>query len=350
VQLCQRFGAKFFCAVATAADAKRLSLELDVDEQSITTSMPGDDISSAIEKWLALNNLGGFDIVFNLQGTAMHGTEINSMTAMGHYIHHNLTSSDRANIPLGVLITQLINISTLVERYPSRITASLADLLAAQTSERFKLPSHSVSFSKISNTTPFSISKTHSLPIAPNVRSSIHVTESGQLFDPQKCYLLVGGSSELGVRITVWMASRGARHFVLTSRRGPRALTKVDLQYLCYLRSSDISVRVLPADAGKRQDMETVIVRANEMAPIGGIFLMTVVSRDGLFSSMDQKAFDDVYFSKVRTLKTILSCVNPATLDFLLLFSTIGSVFGNAGQAAYCASQLSVILHCFNLY
>ena len=213
MQLCQRFGAKFFCAVATVADAKRLSVELHVDEQSITTLMPGDDISSAIQTWLAMNNLGGFDVIFNLQGT-----EINFMTAMGHYIHHNLTSSDRANIPLGVLITQLIDISTLVERYPSRITASLANLLAAQTSEHFKLLSHSVSFSKISNAAPFSISKPLSLPIVPNVQSSIHVTEAGQLFDPQKCYLLVGGSSELGVCITVWMASCGARHFVLTSR------------------------------------------------------------------------------------------------------------------------------------
>lgn len=66
---------------------------------------------------------------------------------------------------------------------------------------------------------------------------------------------------------------------------------------------------------------------------------MTVVSRDGLFSGMKQESFDNVYFSKV-TLNTLLRLVNPAALDFLLLFSTIGSVFGNAGQSAYCASQL----------
>ena len=67
---------------------------------------------------------------------------------------------------------------------------------------------------------------------------------------------------------------------------------------------------------------------------------MTVVSRDGLFSGMKQESFDNVYFSKVIALNTLLRLVNPAALDFLLLFSTIGSVFGNAGQSAYCASQL----------
>ncbi|EGN96478.1 hypothetical protein SERLA73DRAFT_17270, partial [Serpula lacrymans var. lacrymans S7.3] len=72
---------------------------------------------------------------------------------------------------------------------------------------------------------------------------------------------------------------------------------------------------------------------------IGGIFLMTVVLRDGKFTNLTQQSFDEVYQSKVDALTTLLSCVNPASLDFLLLFSTIGSVFGNAGQAAYCASQ-----------
>ncbi|EGO03427.1 hypothetical protein SERLA73DRAFT_83383, partial [Serpula lacrymans var. lacrymans S7.3] len=67
---------------------------------------------------------------------------------------------------------------------------------------------------------------------------------------------------------------------------------------------------------------------------------MTVVLRDAKFTNLTQQSFDDVYQSKVDVLTTLLSCVNPASLDFLLLFSTIGSVFGNAGQAAYCASQL----------
>jgi hypothetical protein len=347
VQICQRFGAKFLCTVATLPDARRLSRELRVDELSIMTSAPGDDISLAIQAWLTKNELDGFDVAFNLQGTAMHGTEINFMTATGHYIHHQTTSPSRTNIPLGAPITQVINMSALVERYPTRVAATLADILAAHTAQRFKLPFHSLSFSKFANPAYLSIPKADSFAIAPNVPSSIHVIESGQLFDPGKSYLLVGGSSELGVRIAVWMVSRGARNFVLTSRRGPKALTKVDSQYLYYLRSSGVSVNVLAADAGKEKDMTTVVIRANEMAPVGGIFLMTVVSRDGLFSSMDQRSFDDVYLSKVQTLNTILACIDPATLDFLLLFSTIGSVFGNAGQAAYCASQLLVSITFF---
>ena len=326
------------CTVSSLTDAKRLSHELRVDESSVITSAPGDDISLNIQAWLASNKHDGFDVAFNLQGTALHGTEFNFMTATCHYIHHQTTTSASTNIPVGAPITQVINISTLVERYPARVTATLANILAAHTAERFKLPSHCLSFSKLF----LSVSKADSLAIAPNVSSSIHVIESGQLFNPAKSYLLIGGSSELGVRIAVWMVSRGARKFILTSRRGPTALNKVDSQYLYYLRSSGVSVKVLAADAGIERVMKKVMIQANEMGPVGGIFLMTVVSRDGLFATMDQRSFDDVYLSKVQTLDTVLACIDPATLDFLLLFSTIGSVFGNAGQAAYCASQLSV--------
>ena len=307
------------------------------------TSAPGDDISLAIQAWLTRNKVDGFDLVFNLHGAAIHGTEINFITAMGRYIHHQTTTSAPTNIPLGASVTQVINISTLVERYPTRVRLTLADILASHTTERFKLPSHSLSFSKLSNPPAYlPISEADSLAVVPNDALSILIIETGQLFDPGKSYFLIGGSSELGVHIAVWMVSHGARNFVLTSRRGPKALTKVDSQYLYYLRSSGISVNVLVADAGKQKGMTTIMIKANEMAPVGGIFLMTVVTRDGLFSSMDQRSFDDVYLSKVQTLNTILDCIDPATLDFLLLFSTIGSVFGNAGQAAYCASQLSV--------
>ena len=114
-----------------------------------------------------------------------------------------------------------------------------------------------------------------------------------------------------------------------------------------HLQSMDVSLEIIAADALDVEAMSQLIVHAHEKAPIGGIFLMTVVSRDGMFSGMKQESFDEVYLSKVIALNTLLRLVDPAALDFLLLFSTIGSVFGNAGQSAYCASQLYVICNLF---
>ena len=110
--------------------------------------------------------------------------------------------------------------------------------------------------------------------------------------------------------------------------------------YLHYLRLSGVSVHVSAVDAVNRQAMASMLDHAHAIAPVGGVFLMTVVLRDGKFSNLTQDSFDDVYASKVDALNTLLQCIKIEDLDFLLLFSTIGSVFGNAGQAAYCSSQL----------
>jgi acyl carrier protein len=68
--------------------------------------------------------------------------------------------------------------------------------------------------------------------------------------------------------------------------------------------------------------------------------LMTVVLRDSAFGNLTQQHFDDVYQSKIAALNVIRELVDLNKIDFNLLFSTVGTVFGNAGQAAYLTAQL----------
>ena len=88
--------------------------------------------------------------------------------------------------------------------------------------------------------------------------------------------------------------------------------------------------------------MARLIEESEAVGPLGGIMLMTVVLRDSSFANLTQQHFDDVYQSKVTALNVILDLVDLTKVDFNLLFSTIGTVFGNAGQAPYLAAQLYV--------
>ncbi|KAF9461490.1 hypothetical protein BDZ94DRAFT_1263481 [Collybia nuda] len=338
IQLCQRFGAKFFCTVPTLAEGKRLSDELNVDAQAISTSLLVNDVTSAAKTWLSSNEISGFDTMFNLTGSPMGAAVFDLLTAEGQYIHNKSNAVGQVNIPSGAPIVRVIDVPKLVESYPSTVAPRLAKLLTAHISTPFKLQSQPTSVSQLSSlTAPTSTSEV--LVATADISKPIDMN-TGHLFDPRKSYLLIGGSSELGVRISVWMANRGARYIILTSRRGPKALGKMDKVYLRHLQTMGVHMDIIAADARNAEEMTGVITHAIDTAPVGGIFLMTVVSRDGMFSGMKQESFDEVYFSKVIALHTLLRLVNPAALEFLLLFSTIGSVFGNAGQSAYCASQL----------
>jgi KR domain len=339
VQICRRFGAKFFCTALAVADAADLAALVDVDMESIAVILPGDDVKLIAQQWLTANRRAGFDVIFNAQHSFPCTAVIDLLKPMGHYIHIQRIPSDKVDIPSGAFTTNVIDVSKLLKHQPSKVASCLSALLVSHALAPFKVPLHAVLFSNFATAAASLTSSTMSLVAIPDMLESGRIDPTGQLFDPRKTYILLGGSSELGVRIARWMVTRGARHLVLTSRRGPAALTKIDLMYLHYLRLQNISVEVLSSDARDRRDTITTINRANEIAPLDGIFLMTVVLHDATISRLSQESFDDVYLSKVHTLYTLLSCVNTTDLRFLLLFSTIGSVFGNAGQAAYCASQ-----------
>ena len=79
-----------------------------------------------------------------------------------------------------------------------------------------------MSVSQLSGSAPPCALKSEALVVAPDVPKNWQ--QIWPIIQPLKNYLLMGGSSELGVRISVWMATCGARHIVLTSRRGPEAV------------------------------------------------------------------------------------------------------------------------------
>ncbi|KAI6098831.1 putative nonribosomal peptide synthetase [Pisolithus croceorrhizus] len=332
IQIAKRSGSRVLCTVADRAEAAAVSSSLEVAMSDIVAI---DDFSPAVLGWLRSNAIRAFDIVINAGGKKAfaHGADL--LSVFGVYIH--IQGNELAEVPSGSYSTQVLDISRFAAVSLAPLAPALAALLEAHASRPFKLRSHVTSFSTYSSSQAVDA---YSIVAVPDPSRSVRIDPVGQLFDPRKSYILVGGSSELGVRITEWMANHGARHIFLTSRRGPCGLTKVDNLYIHYLRSKGVQIEVIAADAISKEQTATVVERAKEVGPIGGLFVMTVVLRDAKFTNLTQQSFDDVYESKVAVLNTLLTCIDPATIDFMLLFSTIGSVFGNAGQAAYCASQL----------
>jgi hypothetical protein len=327
VQLCQYFGAPYICTVDRAEEAASLVRCFGTPEKAVL--LRSDYRTSA-----AIDKAGSLTVVLDCSAERPCSLGVHKLSAVGWYIRIERDGCSDVELPRAPFVFRL-NVRNLVQESSEMILQALRALLAAHQSKPFKdVNLHS----ETGEGHPFG-----------ETQDSIHITQpliptantpSSRLFDHQKSYILVGGCSELGVRIAEWMVTLGARHVFLTSRRGAAGLSKVDQMYLHYLRLSGAEVEVIAADATSEDATVAVVKRARESGNVGGVFLMTVVLRDAKFENLSQKDFDDVRRSKVDALSTLLKCLDPAELDFLLLFSTIGSVFGNAGQAAYCASQL----------
>lgn len=94
--------------------------------------------------------------------------------------------------------------------------------------------------------------------------------------NPDKTYILVGGLGGFGLELAHWLAMRGAKKLVLTSRSGVRT----GYQSLCVRRCREMGVNVLVSttDCNTDKGAQTLLSEASNMGPVGGIFNLAVVS------------------------------------------------------------------------
>ncbi|XP_063406377.1 fatty acid synthase-like [Mytilus trossulus] len=153
---------------------------------------------------------------------------------------------------------------------------------------------------------------------------------------PTKSYIITGGLGGMGLEIGHWLINKGAKNLVLTSRSGIK--TGYQTRMIQNWTRKGIQVLISSQDISNVEATTRLIAEAEELGPVGGVFHLAVVLKDQLFENMSKDAFDDVCRPKViGTLNldkiTRKSCKD--CLDWFVVFSSIASGRGNAGQTNY---------------
>ncbi|KAH7213281.1 putative hybrid PKS-NRPS enzyme [Fusarium redolens] len=220
------------------------------------------------------------------------------------------------------------------------LASKTAELL--ETAYQFSRQSH-----LSSNPTTVPAQDITSLPILDITRTIVDWTKpqpvnvtirpiSGQgLFSTDKTYLMVGLVSDFGRSLCRWMVENGAKYIVLTSRRA-----QVDQLWLQEMEDLGAVVRVYPMDVSKRDSVQTVCDSIKDLPPVGGVCNGALVLKDQLFVKMEPDALSDVFAPKVDGTIHLSEIFSEPTLDFFVLFSSMSSVVGNAGQSNYNAASL----------
>jgi hypothetical protein len=65
--------------------------------------------------------------------------------------------------------------------------------------------------------------------------------------------------------------------------------------------------------------------------------LLSVVLADGLFSGLSAENFDAPFDPKIGAFEVLCHTIDTTKLDFLISFSSVSALFGNAGQTNYAA-------------
>ncbi|KAK5992615.1 Polyketide synthase-nonribosomal peptide synthetase TwmB [Cladobotryum mycophilum] len=164
---------------------------------------------------------------------------------------------------------------------------------------------------------------------------NVRPVDSQVTFPSNKTYWLVGLTGGLGLSLCEWMVQRGARYFVITSRK-----PNVETAWLDEMKAKGAHVKISACDVTQRDQIITLHAEiCSSMPPIAGVAQGVMVLQDTAIQDMTLDQLLTVTRPKVEGSIYLNSLFQENTLDFFVFFSSASSVVGNHGQANYGAAN-----------
>ncbi|KAF2087497.1 6-methylsalicylic acid synthase [Saccharata proteae CBS 121410] len=163
---------------------------------------------------------------------------------------------------------------------------------------------------------------------------------------PEGTYIITGGLGALGLEVCDFLVEKGARRVVLISRRAlpPRRKwdsapeeMKVLLQRLQLLEKLGATIYSVSIDIGAEDAHEQLLNKLDQLSlpPVLGVVHAAGVLEDSLVLETTRDSFARVLSPKISGALTLHRAFPPASLDFFVLFSSIGQLVGTSGQSSY---------------
>jgi acyl transferase domain-containing protein/aryl carrier-like protein len=150
-------------------------------------------------------------------------------------------------------------------------------------------------------------------------------------------YLVTGGLGALGMLVARWLADHGARHLVLVGRRPPDEATERRVEQL---RSLGVEVIVASVDLTVPAQLRQLVRRLRmTLPPVAGVVHAAGVLDDGMLMQQDWSCFERVMQSKVRGAIVLHELSREVSFDWMIMFSSIASLWGSPGQGNYAAAN-----------
>jgi short-subunit dehydrogenase/acyl carrier protein len=133
------------------------------------------------------------------------------------------------------------------------------------------------------------------------------------------------------------MAARGARNLVLAGRSEP---SRAALDEIASFQAGGASVRIVTADVATEDGVREMLRAATSTGrPLRGVVHAAGVLADGVLGEQRWEDFERVLAAKVTGTSLLDTLTREHPVEHFILFSSVASVMGSAGQGAYAAAN-----------
>jgi len=162
-------------------------------------------------------------------------------------------------------------------------------------------------------------------------------TKGSPSFAADGSYLITGGTGGMGLQVAQWMASQGACHLTLMSRRGA---SRDGQKMIDGLASRGINVVAISADVSQEDDVQRVLGDIkDQMPPLRGIVHLAGIFDDRVLSRQDWERFERVFAPKISGGWLLHTLTQSIPLDFFVIFSSAASFLAPVGLSNYAAAN-----------
>ncbi|MGW7090458.1 SDR family NAD(P)-dependent oxidoreductase [Streptomyces sp. NPDC054871] len=191
-----------------------------------------------------------------------------------------------------------------------------------------------------SETTPQSGSEATSAA-TPAPASQAVPTTADEPWPPRGTVLITGGTGGLGAHTARWLATNGAEHLLLVSRRGPDAPGADALR--AELADAGATVTISACDVTDRSALAALLDTVPTETPLTAVVHTAGVSVDHPLDELDARHMADVLGPKAVAARHLHELTRQpdgaGRLSAFVLFSSTAGVWGSGGQSAYAAGN-----------
>ncbi|WP_373317565.1 type I polyketide synthase [Streptomyces nojiriensis] len=165
------------------------------------------------------------------------------------------------------------------------------------------------------------------------VRAGLAETPAVREWRPAGTTLVTGGTGALGAHVARWLASSGAEHLILTSRRGADAPGADGLRE--ELTALGARVTLAACDVGDRDALADLLASVPADQPLTAVVHTAAVLDDGVIEALTPEQVERVLRVKVDATLHLHELTRDLDLSAFVLFSSFAATFGAPGQGNY---------------